>query len=136
MVVGWPPPAPAGHDDLDAANSGPGETAARRPCLDMHGDQMTDTLEQISVLLHEAGETHHRVFRIVDGADDDWASWYAQWLIDLSELPELLGTRPVRSELIYLLVSLDKKFTAEAPGEPWETYYARQILRHFRPSGS
>jgi len=67
-----------------------------------------------------AGETHHQVFRIVDGADDDWASWYAQWLIDLSELPDLLGVRPVRSELIYLLVSLDRQFTAEAPGEPWE----------------
>ena len=97
---------------------------------------MTETLEQISGLLHEAGETHHRVFRIVDGADDDWASWYAQWLIDLSELPDLLGARPVRSELVYLLVSLGKHYTAEAPGEPWETYYARQILRHFRPSGS
>jgi hypothetical protein len=98
--------------------------------------QVTDTLDRISALLHEAGETHHRVFRIVDGADDDWASWYAQWLIDLSELPDLLGAKPVRSELIYLLVSLDKQFTAETPGEPWETYYARQILRHFRPSGS
>jgi hypothetical protein len=42
----------------------------------------------------------------------------------------------VRSELIYLLVSLGRQFTAEAPGEPWETCYARQILRHFRPSGS
>ena len=100
------------------------------------GDKTTDTIEQISGLLHEAGETHHRVFRIVDGADDDWASWYAQWLIDLSELPDLLGARPVRSELIYLLVSLDKQYGAEAPGEPWETYYARQILRHFRPSAS
>ena len=77
---------------------------------------MTDALEQISGLLHEAGETHHRVFRIVDGADDDWASWYAQWLIDLSELPDLLGARPVRSELIYLLVSLDKQYAAEPPG--------------------
>ena len=96
---------------------------------------MTGTLEQISSLLHEAGETHHQVFRIVDGVDDDWASWYAQWLIDLPELPDLLGVRPVRSELIYLLVSLDRQFTAEAPGEPWETYYARQILRHFQPSG-
>jgi len=96
---------------------------------------MADTSEQISALLHEAGETHHRVFRIVDGADDDWASWYAQWLIDLSELPDLLGTRPVRSELIYLLVSLDKQYTAEDPGEPWEPYYARQILSHFRPPG-
>ena len=86
---------------------------------------MTDTLEQVSALLHEAGETHHRVFRIVDGADDDWASWYAWWLINLSELPDLLDAKPVRSELIYLLVSLDKHplFTpqvwcnsAEAPG--------------------
>ena len=97
---------------------------------------MADTLEQVSSLLHEAGETHHRVFRIIDGADDDWASWYAWWLINLSELPDLLKAKPVRSELIYLLVSLDKQYAAEAPDEPWETYYARQILRHFQPSDS
>ncbi len=89
---------------------------------------MTETVEQISDLLHEAGETHYRVFRIVDGADDDWASWYAQWLIDLSELPDLLGTRPVRSELICLLVTLDKQYTAENPGEPWELYPAIRQL--------
>ncbi len=94
---------------------------------------MTDTLDRIGGLLHEAGETHHRVFRIVDGADDDWASWYAWWLIDLSELPDLLGAKPVRSELVYLLVSLDKQYTAEKPGEPWEGYYARRIQSHFRP---
>jgi len=97
---------------------------------------MTDVLEQIGGLLHEVAETHHRVFRIVDGADDDWASWYARWLIELSELPDLLGTRPVRSELVYLLVSLDKRYTAEAAGEPWETWYADQILTYFQPSGS
>ena len=100
------------------------------------GGTVTETAEQISRLLHEASETHHQVFRIVDGADDDWASWYAWWLINLSELPSRLGVTPVRSELIYLLVSLDKQFTAEAPGEPLETYYARQIRRHFRPPGS
>jgi hypothetical protein len=54
---------------------------------------------RIRELLHEAAETHHRVFRITDGADDDWASWYAQWLVTLSELPELLGGTVVRSEL-------------------------------------
>jgi hypothetical protein len=92
---------------------------------------MTTTAEQISSLLHEVGETHHRVFRIVDGADDDWASWYAWWLINLSELPSLLGATLVRSELIYLLVGLDKQYAAEQPAEPWESYYARQILAHF-----
>jgi hypothetical protein len=51
---------------------------------------MTDVMEQISGVLHEAGGTHHRVFRLVDGADDDRASWYAHWLIDLSGLPDVL----------------------------------------------
>jgi len=92
---------------------------------------MTAMLEQISRLLHEAGETHHRVFQIVDGADDDWASWYADWLTSLSELPALLGTKPVRSELTYLLVSLDKEYTTEHQDESWESYYARRILDHF-----
>ena len=97
---------------------------------------MTATREQISQLLREASETHHRVFRIVDGTDDDWASWYAWWLINLSELPALLQATPVRSELIYLLVTLDKQYTAGQPGEPWESYYADRILDHFRPAGA
>jgi hypothetical protein len=97
---------------------------------------MTTTVDQISVLLHEAGDTHHRVFRIADGADKDWASWYAWWLINLSELPTLLGATPVRSELIYLLVQLDKQYAAEQPGEPWEPYYARHIVAHFAVGGS
>jgi hypothetical protein len=97
---------------------------------------MTDSLEQISQLLHEAGETHHQVFRIVDGADDDWASWYSDWLINLSELPTLLGGKPARSELTYLLVSLDKEYTAARPGQPWESYYAQKIRDHFgKPGG-
>jgi len=83
----------------------------------------------ISALLHEAAETHHRVYRIVDGADPDWASWYADWLIGLSELPQLLGQRPVRSELVYQLVSLDKQYVAENPDEPWEAYYAERIAK-------
>lgn len=96
---------------------------------------MTAITDQISRLLHEAGETHHRVYRIVDGADDDWASWYADWLVHLSELPALLGTKPVRSEVTYLLVSLDKDYVAGQPDEPWPTYYAQRILDHFSSSG-
>ena len=56
--------------------------------------------QQVSELLHEAAETHHRVFRIVDGADDDWATWYADWLVNLSELPVLLAPAlPERADL-------------------------------------
>jgi hypothetical protein len=85
----------------------------------------------VAELLHEAAETHHRVYRISDGDDPDWASWYADWLIDLSELPALLGRAPIRSELVYLLVLLDKEFTDQQPAEPWEQYYARRLAQHF-----
>ena len=86
-----------------------------------------DRTARIADLLTEAAETHHRVYRITDGADDDWATWYARWLVELSELPDLLGRRPARSELTYLLVLLDKEI-ATTPGEPWPRYYARRLL--------
>lgn len=82
-------------------------------------------------LLREAAETHHRVYRLTDGEDPDWASWYADWLINLSELPDVLGSRPVRSELVYLLVLLGKEFAAQQEDEPWEQYYARRLTEHF-----
>jgi hypothetical protein len=86
---------------------------------------------KVRELLHEAGEIHHRVYRIVDGADDDWASWYADWLIDLSELPDILGAKPVRSELVYMLVKLGKDYAAESPDETWEDFYARALVDRF-----
>lgn len=90
----------------------------------------------ISDLLQEVADTHHRVYRITDGDDPDWASWYADWLISLSELPRLLGTRPVRSELVYLLVDLDKRYAAQdSPAEPWPAYYAREFAGHFAAAG-
>ena len=92
---------------------------------------MNDTETKVAELLHEVGETHHRVYRIVDGADDDWASWYGDWLTRLSELPDLLGHRPVRSELVYMLVRLDKEYTESGSTEPWPEYYAVRLIDHF-----
>jgi hypothetical protein len=87
--------------------------------------------DKVSELLHEAAETHHVVYRITDGEDPDWASWYGDWLINLSELPDMLGRKPVRSELVYMLVALDKEYTEESPAERWEDHYARRLLDHF-----
>jgi hypothetical protein len=81
----------------------------------------------IAGLLHEAAETHHSVYRIVDGDDPDWASWYADWLLDLSELPSLLGRAPVRSHLVHALVQLDRDYVAAGPDEPWERWYAAAL---------
>jgi len=114
-----------------------------RAWLDLHGtveialpeemdtdkvDADDPRVERVAALLREAAETHHRVYRIADGDDPDWASWYADWLIRLSELPDILGTPPVRSALVYLLVRLDKEYTTTRPDQPWESYYARAML--------
>jgi hypothetical protein len=85
----------------------------------------------IAELLHEAAETHHSVFRITDGDDPDWASWYADWLLDHSELPQLLGATPVRSHVVHALVELDRAYTAEQPPERWEDVYARGLVERF-----
>lgn len=92
---------------------------------------MAEIVERVAALLHEAGETHHVVYRIVDGDDPDWASWYSEWLVNLSEFPELLGKKPVRSELTWMLVQLDKDFAAQQPDEPWPEWYAARLVEHF-----
>lgn len=84
---------------------------------------------RIAALLEEAAETHHRVYRITDGADDDWASWYADWLLDLSELPAVLGARPVRSHLVHALVQADRDHAREGAGEPWPVFYSRRLAQ-------
>jgi hypothetical protein len=90
-----------------------------------------DAVQAVGQLLHQAAETHHIVFAISDGDDADWASWYADWLTNLSALPRILGKRPVRSELTWLLVELDREFTRAKPAQPWEAFYAERLVQHF-----
>jgi hypothetical protein len=86
---------------------------------------------RIADLLHEAAETHHVVFRITDGDDPDWASWYADWLLGHSELPELLGGAPIRSHLVHALVELDRAYLAGRPQDRWEDVYAGSLAERF-----
>jgi hypothetical protein len=91
---------------------------------------MEERDRRIADVLYEAAETHHVVYRITDGDDPDWASWYADWLLDLSELSDVLGARPVRSHLVHALVELDRGFDAGG-GERWEDAYARGLVDRF-----
>ena len=83
-----------------------------------------DRVERVAAVLRQAGETHHAVYAIVDGDDPDWASWYADWLVNLSPLGEILGTAPVRSAVTALLV----RAAAEPTDGPWDVAYARAIV--------
>jgi hypothetical protein len=92
---------------------------------------MDERAQRVSDLLHEAGEVHHVVYRITDGADDDWASFYAEWLIEHSELPETLGRAPTRSHLVHELVESERALAETAPKAGWEDFYAERIIHRF-----
>jgi hypothetical protein len=93
---------------------------------------MATVLKDLSELLHEVAETHHVVWKITDGTDPDWASWYADHLLRLTHFQDLIGKPVVRSELVYMLVKLDKDYSAQQPSERWEDYYAQKLMEHFR----
>jgi hypothetical protein len=92
---------------------------------------MDEREQRVSDLLHEAGEVHHVVYRITDGADDDWASFYADWLTQHSELGDVLGGVPVRSHLVHALVECDRDYAAASPAERWEHWYAARLVERF-----
>jgi hypothetical protein len=46
-----------------------------------------------------------------------------------------VGVTPVRSELVWLLVTLDKEYVETAPDLAWPQWYADRILSHFAADG-
>ena len=86
---------------------------------------------KIADLLQQVGETHHIVFSDTEGNDDDWATFYSDWLLTHSELPNLLGKRPVRSHLTHDLVELDELYTTQKPSDPWPAWYAQRLIAKY-----
>jgi hypothetical protein len=91
-----------------------------------------DAATRIAELLHQAGEVHHVVFADTDGNDDDWATFYSDWLLSHSDLARLLARRPVRSHLTRDLVDLDTQYSTEAPSQPWPAWYAERLIAKYR----
>jgi hypothetical protein len=44
-------------------------------------------------------------------------TWSADWLVNRSPLPEILGKPPIRGHLTAVLIALDHDYTAEKPDE-------------------
>jgi hypothetical protein len=91
-----------------------------------------DSANEIAELLHQAGEVHHMVFADTDGNDDDWATFYSDWLLAHSKVPQLLAHRPIRSHLTRDLVELDEQYTRQNPPEPWPAWYAARLIAKYR----
>jgi hypothetical protein len=90
-----------------------------------------NTASKIAELLHQVGEIHHMVFSDTDGNDDDWATFYSDWLLAHSDLAQLLVRRPIRSHLTRDLVELDEQYASSAPSQPWPAWYAERLVTKY-----
>ena len=79
--------------------------------------------ENFVALLHQTAEDHHVAYKETDGVDPDWSIWYAGHLLEKG-FDTMLDAKILKSDLIYLLVLVDKQQMSEAPGAHWENYYA------------
>ena len=85
---------------------------------------------QLAALLHQTAEDHHIAYHETDGVDPDWSIWYATHLIE-NGLESILDATLLKSDLIYLLVLVDKQQMSEAPGAHWENYYADFFVKRY-----
>ena len=83
-------------------------------------------INELGNLLNETAEAHHKAFAATDGEDPDWPIWYAEYLLE--KMHQILKAKFTKSELIYLLVSADKKNGSIAPGAYWPRFYAKYFL--------
>lgn len=90
---------------------------------------MKEKIQELTNLLMETGNAHHRAFSETEGFDPEWPLWYADYLID--KMPLLLEANMTKSELVYLLVHLNHIQSAEAPGAKWPRYYARRLAERY-----
>ena len=84
------------------------------------------TEAELAALLQQTADRHHDAFIESDGADPDWALWYAPYL--QAHLWERAGRLPTRSELVYLLVGAERAHAASGGDEAWPIAYARHLL--------
>lgn len=89
----------------------------------MSEEQRQQRKETLAALLHQTAEDHHVAYKETDGVDPDWSIWYAGHLLEKG-LETLLDAKLLKSDVIYLLVMVDKLQMSEAPGAHWEHYYA------------
>ena len=86
--------------------------------------------QTLATLFHQTAEDHHVDFKETDGGDPDWSIWYADHLLQQG-FDTMLEAKMLKSDLIYLLVLVDKMQMTEAPGAKWENYYADFFISRY-----
>lgn len=85
----------------------------------------TITPGELAELFQETGHRHHAAYAEADGADPEWALWYAAYL--QARLWDRLGRLLTRSEIIYSLVASEREAREKGIAD-WPALYAERLL--------
>jgi hypothetical protein len=89
---------------------------------------MNDRMDSLGGILERAHEVHAVVAQRADGVDPDWALFYAWWLLNWSDFPDVLGRTPSLAELTVELTTLDAAYRAGPRDLPWPSAYALMLI--------
>jgi hypothetical protein len=89
---------------------------------------MKEREERLAGILERAEHVHGVVTERTGGDDPDWALFYAWWLLNWSDMPEILGTKPALAELTARLIALDAEYRSASRTESWPAFYAKRLL--------
>ncbi len=89
----------------------------------------SELIDDIARLLERTSHAHHEAFIQVDGADDDWAVWYAQYL--QQPLSHRLGRQLSRTDITRALVTYDEEQQTRDPGSDWKGIYAAKFVEQY-----
>jgi len=83
----------------------------------------------ISSALEAAAFSHHQEFHDLNHTDPNWSDWYAQWLLEESEISDLLSPHFGIEQLSAFLHKLDGRYQHSYQEHAWCDLYAQQIAR-------
>ena len=89
----------------------------------------TDSATAVRTLLEEA-EAAHAVYETdeLGGVrDEEWAAWYARYLLD-HDLSDVLPGVESADDLAAMLEELDAAYRQEQPADGWPEFYAARLV--------
>ena len=106
-----------------------GRTCFWQPLLDVEAKRIsqeeaaTHIAHHFEAWIHLFEEARSPEAPVLKKGTPDWSIWYAGHLLEQG-FNTLLDATLLKSDVIYLLVLVDKQQMSEAPGAHWEKYYA------------
>lgn len=88
--------------------------------------------EKLTALLQWTVDAYRNVHPALEQRGDDWAAWYAHWLLTFTDIRDVLEMDPEQSALAKLLRQCDATYAKTPVTASWPQFVAQEIGRLLR----